>query len=67
MKNMSKWVMVFVLALVGTAIWYEVQYRHAPKSEAGTPVRRASSSRKAAGPKPGQHATPTNESGQMIG
>ena len=66
MKNMSVWVLVLVFALVGSAIWYEIQYRHAAPGTS-SPVRRASM--KHAPPKPIDHQNikPTNDHGQMIG
>ena len=68
MKNASMWVMVGVLLLVGTAIFYEMQYRQANKSESVTPVRHASSSRKAPDqPQPPAHLKPTTDGGRLIG
>jgi uncharacterized protein HemX len=66
MKNTSLWVLVLVLALVGSAVWYEVQYRHVNKTETSAPVRRAST-KKADKPVDKNHIKPTDENGQMIG
>ena len=68
MKNMSMWVMVIAVALVGSAIWYEVQYRQGskPEAEIHSPVRHTSTP-KAAPAKPGQQPSSTNERGQLIG
>jgi hypothetical protein len=63
---MSMWVMVLVVALVGSAIWYEVQYRHV-KGESYAPIKRTSVKR-AAPVNPGaKPKSPTNEDGQLIG
>ena len=67
MKNMSMWVLVLVLALVGSAIWYEVQYRSAAKADTNSPARRTST-QKPAHQKPAQHPTsPTGPGGVLIG
>ena len=41
MKNVSMWVLVLVLALVGSAIWHEVQLRHAAPGS-NSRIKRAS-------------------------
>ena len=67
MKNVSLWVLVLVLALVGSAVWYEVQYRQASKPDSYAPVKRTSAQKKA--PEgPAHHPTsPTGPSGELIG
>jgi cytoskeletal protein RodZ len=67
-KNLSLYAIVAVLALAGAAIWYEVQYRQASTSPAGTPIRHVSATKRAATkPAPQGPVAPTNERGQMIG
>ena len=67
MKNVSLWVMVLVLALIGSAIWYEVQYRQSAAPEQQTRIKRTSSPRSPA-QKPGQQQpAPASGSGELIG
>ena len=67
MKNMSLWVLVLVLALVGSAIWHEVHYRQASAPEQASPVKRAAHQKAAPAPAPGTRTPATNEYGQLAG
>ena len=70
MKNASLWVMVLVVALVGSAIWYEVQYRQSSRPEGSSPFRHASTPPKKPAkdsPKKFHPTSPAGPTGQMIG
>ena len=67
MKNMSLWVLLLVLGLVGSAIWHEVQYRQASAPVKAAPVKRVSHQKAAPAVPHGTPTPSTNEYGQLTG
>jgi hypothetical protein len=69
-KTSAWWAIIAALLLVGTAAWYETQYRALSKPGSVQPTQHAAP-RKAPDGQPGQKQTPTkqrpSETGLLIG
>ena len=71
MKNVTRWVVLGVVVLVGMAIWHEIEYRRGQRPDPVQPVRHATvKHHDAKAPAPPSHpgeGQPTSEHGLLIG